>query len=53
MVGARLLAGPWHSHKVSMIIDIGNDFPRAIREEIDGWNTGTLWRETPERKTTR
>jgi len=41
------------SKSVGWIVDCGSDFPPEIRQAIDTWNTSCLYRETPERLTTR
>jgi sugar/nucleoside kinase (ribokinase family) len=53
-VAARLfLPGPAESGRIGWIVDAGNDFPDAIRKEIENWQTGVMLRETPQRQTTR
>lgn len=44
---------PPASDEIGWIIDVGNDFPEAIRQEVLSWNTNVIWRDTPHRKTTR
>lgn len=41
------------SNQIGWIIDVGYDFPEPIRNTIEGWNTGVVWRNTPDRQTTR
>lgn len=53
VVGARVFRLPPTSTKVSWIIHRGHDFPDEARREIESWQTGVLWVETPERRTTR
>lgn len=52
-LGARLFSPPPLSKSVAWIVDAGTDFPAAIRQTIDKWDTSCLLRETPERLTTR
>lgn len=44
---------PEERHKVGMIIDLGSDFPANIREEIENWKLGIVWRKHSDRLTTR
>lgn len=52
-LGARLFSPPPISSKVGWIIDKGNDFPVKLTEVIDSWGTTAVYREDPERQTTR
>lgn len=49
----KLRFWPGNSHQIGWIVDVGYDFPDAIKTEIEGWDTGVVWRNTPDRKTTR
>lgn len=44
---------PPSSDKIGWIIDVGNDFPESIKQEVSSWNTNVIWRNNPNRKTTR
>lgn len=52
-LGARIFSSPPTSKSVGWIVDCGSDFPLDLRETIASWNTGVVFRETPERLTTR
>ncbi|KAF1811773.1 Ribokinase-like protein [Eremomyces bilateralis CBS 781.70] len=52
-LGARLLSPPPLSRSVGWIVDAGSDFPVELREEINRWRTSCVFRETPDRLTTR
>ena len=52
-LGARIFSPPPLSKSVGWIVDCGSDFPAELRRTIDAWNTSCLYRETPERLTTR
>lgn len=53
IVGARIIGGHKLSKTISGIIDKGNDFPESVKQELDSWNTGTIFRNNPHRLTTR
>lgn len=53
ILGARIVAGAAQAKSAGWIVDCGSDFPPSMREEIDRWGTSCLFRETPERLTTR
>jgi sugar/nucleoside kinase (ribokinase family) len=52
-LGARIAATSTHAPRVGWIVDCGSDFPAPIRAEIESWGTSCVFRETPERLTTR
>lgn len=52
-LGSRIISGPSQSKKVGWIIDKGSDFPVEVEDYLQKWNTGAVWRNTPERLTTR
>ncbi|KAK8042557.1 PfkB family carbohydrate kinase [Apiospora phragmitis] len=52
-LGARLLSPPPLSTSVGWIVDKGSDFPTALTDLIESWETAALMRETPDRLTTR
>jgi len=52
-LGSRIITGPIDSRKVGWIIDKGNDFPKEVEQYLKNWNTGAVWRDTPDRKTTK
>ncbi|KAG9257557.1 Ribokinase-like protein [Emericellopsis atlantica] len=52
-LGARLFSPPPLSKSVGWIVDRGSDFPAALTEQIDDWGTSVLYRDDPERLTTR
>lgn len=39
--------------RASLIIDRGYDFPIAVQDELDNWKCDLVYRDTPERPTTR
>lgn len=41
------------SEQIGWIIDVGYDLPDSVKEEIEAWDTGVVWRNTPDRQTTR
>ena len=53
LVGARLFNPLPRSKRVSMIVDMGNDFPSSAFEMLTQLNCSILFRSTPERWTTR
>lgn len=53
-LGARLFSpGPLTSKTVGWIVDQGSDFPPAVTNLIDSWETSALLRADPNRLTTR
>lgn len=52
-LGARIFFTHAGSKRVGWIIDCGSDFPATMREQIEQWDTSCLFRETPDRLTTR
>lgn len=53
IIGGRIAAGPTHGQRVCGILDMGTDFPAAVRREIEQWGSGAVFRATPNRLTTR
>lgn len=52
-LGARLFSpGPTESKTVGWIVDKGSDFPPAVEELINSWETAALVRHDPDRLTT-
>ncbi|OLN95649.1 Uncharacterized protein C16C9.01c [Colletotrichum chlorophyti] len=53
-LGARLFSSPPpESSSVGWIVDKGSDFPQSLTDLIASWDTSVLFREDPERLTTR
>lgn len=53
-LGARLFSpSPAFSKSVGWIVDRGSDFPPAITTLIDSWDTTAVFRDDPDRLTTR
>lgn len=53
-LGARLFSpSPVSSKSVGWIVDRGSDFPPAISTLIDSWDTTAVFRDDPDRLTTR
>ncbi|ROW13243.1 hypothetical protein VPNG_04828 [Cytospora leucostoma] len=53
-LGARLLSPtPAQSKAVGWIVDRGSDFPPAVTTLVDSWVTTAVFRDDPERLTTR
>ncbi|QVM11316.1 hypothetical protein D8B26_005969 [Coccidioides posadasii str. Silveira] len=52
-LGARLVAGKEYSNSVGWIVDCGSDFPEAIKETLLTWDTHCIFREDPNRLSTR
>jgi hypothetical protein len=52
-LGARLVSPPPRSQSVGWIVDCGSDFPKSMYDSIGEWDTTCVFRETPERLTTR
>ena len=52
-MGARLFYDCRDRANVGFVVHAGSDFPESIREEIAAWQSGTIFQETPERRTTR
>lgn len=53
IVGGRIASGPVLGSRISGIIDKGTDFPPAVEAEIRSWGAGPVFRENPDRLTTR
>lgn len=53
VIGARIVSGHNLAKRLSGIVDMGTDFPAALKAEIDSWGTGIVFRENPDRLTTR
>lgn len=53
LIGARLFNPPPESKRLSMIIDMGNDFPANTLASIQRFQCSILLRQTPDRRTTR
>ena len=53
LIGARLFNPSLQSKRVSMIVDMGNDFPSSTRAALDHLKSSILFRSTPERRTSR
>ncbi|CDR39907.1 CYFA0S04e00430g1_1 [Cyberlindnera fabianii] len=52
-LGARIITTHTRAQRVGWIIDKGSDFPEEVERYLRTWNTGAVWRDTPERLTTR
>ncbi|EER31799.1 conserved hypothetical protein [Candida tropicalis MYA-3404] len=53
IIGARIISPLSKANKISGIIDMGTDFPIEIKKELDTWKTGTIFRNNPDRLSTR
>src|ERR1700694_3368157 len=53
LIGARFFNPPPESKRLSMIIDMGNDFPANTLASIQRLQCSILLRQTPDRRTTR
>ena len=53
LIGARIMTTYPHSNGLAAIVDMGNDFPNSIRQTLGALRCSILFRETPERRTTR
>lgn len=53
VIGARIVSGPKYSKRITGIVDMGLDFPPAIKKEIESWDTGLIFRSDSSRMTTR
>lgn len=53
LTGARIMTPYPHSKGLAAIVDMGNDFPCSIRDQLETLQCSIIFRETPERKTTR
>lgn len=53
VIGARMVCGKDKAKQICGIVDMGTDFPPSLKEEIDSWGTGVIFRENPNRLTTR
>ncbi|KAF6825191.1 PfkB family carbohydrate kinase [Colletotrichum musicola] len=52
-LGARLFSPPPDTSSVGWIVDKGSDFPHSLTDLINTWNTTAVYREDPQRLTTR
>ncbi|KAF2127613.1 PfkB family carbohydrate kinase-like protein [Dothidotthia symphoricarpi CBS 119687] len=52
-LGARIFSPPPQSKSIGWIVDCGSDFPAELRKFVAAWDTGVVFRETPDRLTTR
>ncbi|KAF3480058.1 uncharacterized protein GIQ15_05405 [Arthroderma uncinatum] len=48
-----MAAGKEHSRSVGWIVDMGYDFPAHVRDLIASWDTHCVFREDPDRQTTK
>lgn len=53
VIGARIVSGEKHGKRLSGIVDMGTDFPEALKLEMDSWGTGLIFRVNLDRLTTR
>ncbi|KAF3993251.1 hypothetical protein FT663_00525 [Candidozyma haemuli var. vulneris] len=53
IVGGRIASGPSLGKRITGIIDKGTDFPQEVEYEINSWGAGPIFRENPDRLTTR
>lgn len=53
VIGARLFSKGEAAREICWIADKGSDFPETVEKEINSWGTGVIWREDPNRLTTR
>lgn len=53
IIGGRIAVGARLSRRILGIVDKGTDFPIAVTKELDTWNTGIIYRDNPNRLTTR
>lgn len=53
MLGARLFREPPLARHIGGLIHAGSDFPQEAKQEIQSWDTGVMFKETPGRLTTR
>lgn len=51
--GSRMVLGPSRSKECAWIVDIGNDCPADILNELKSWNSGAVFRYDNSRKCTR
>ncbi|KAJ5011316.1 hypothetical protein K4K57_005803 [Colletotrichum sp. SAR 10_99] len=52
-LGARLFSPPPDASSVGWIVDQGSDFPQSLTNIINTWETSVVFRENPDRLTTR
>lgn len=52
-VGAGLVSTRQERPRMGFVVDKGSDFPVECEQQLKQYNLGILWRDTPERKTTR
>lgn len=54
VLGARyFLSKEGEKNQTGFIVDKGSDFPEAVQKELDAWGVDVLYRDTPNRLTTR
>ena len=53
VLGARLFRPYPMSKDIGWTVHRGCDFPENLSAELDSWQTGLQWINTPERQTTR
>lgn len=53
IIGARMVAGATFGKQITGFIDKGSDFPETAEAELRSWGTGTIFREYPDRLTSR
>ena len=51
VLGARIMQGSGHG--IGWTVHVGSDFPEHVRKEIESWETGCQFIDTPGRLTTR
>lgn len=52
-LGAGIVLPRSHRKKVSFICDEGHDFSRTMKQEIESWSMGVIFRKNPQRETTK
>lgn len=52
-LGARIVTTRSRSKEIGWIVDKGQDFPKEVEDYLRRWNTGAIWKNTPDRLTTR
>lgn len=53
IVGGRIAAGERLGSRICGIVDKGSDFPEAVQQTLEDLGTGIVFRDTPDRLTTR
>ncbi|KAM9925358.1 hypothetical protein OXX59_003940 [Metschnikowia pulcherrima] len=53
IIGGRIACGQKLGRQICGIIDKGSDFPAEIEDEMKTWDSGAIFRNTPERLTSR